>query len=154
MLPYVVTIFAVAGLVGHVARPRRIRQAVHQVMTRPCPTIDWDALRALPRTRRSTHAYVPYSKFPVGVAAIVDDGRDHLRLQRRERLVRPDAVRRVRARVEPAHDRAAASSSPSPASTATADALMPCGRCRQLLFEHSAEGMLLETVSGIRRSTR
>jgi cytidine deaminase len=28
--------------------------------------------------------------------------------------------------------------------------LMPCGRCRQLLFEHSAEGMLLETVSGIR----
>jgi len=27
---------------------------------------------------------------------------------------------------------------------------MPCGRCRQLLFEHSAEGMLLETVSGIR----
>ena len=28
--------------------------------------------------------------------------------------------------------------------------LMPCGRCRQLLYEHSAEGMLLETVSGIR----
>jgi cytidine deaminase len=30
------------------------------------------------------------------------------------------------------------------------DILMPCGRCRQLLYEHSAEGMLLETVSGIR----
>ncbi|MCB1299690.1 MAG: cytidine deaminase, partial [Microthrixaceae bacterium] len=29
-------------------------------------------------------------------------------------------------------------------------ALMPCGRCRQLLFEHSAEGMLLDTVSGIK----
>jgi cytidine deaminase len=28
--------------------------------------------------------------------------------------------------------------------------LMPCGRCRQLLFEHSAPGMLLETVSGVR----
>jgi cytidine deaminase len=28
--------------------------------------------------------------------------------------------------------------------------LMPCGRCRQLLYEHSAEGMVLETVSGIR----
>jgi cytidine deaminase len=27
---------------------------------------------------------------------------------------------------------------------------MPCGRCRQLLDEHAAEGMLLETVSGIR----
>jgi cytidine deaminase len=30
------------------------------------------------------------------------------------------------------------------------ETLMPCGRCRQLLFEHSAPGMLLETVSGIR----
>jgi len=28
--------------------------------------------------------------------------------------------------------------------------LMPCGRCRQLLFEHALPGMLLETVSGIR----
>jgi cytidine deaminase len=28
--------------------------------------------------------------------------------------------------------------------------LMPCGRCRQLLFEHSAPGMMLETVSGFR----
>ena len=28
--------------------------------------------------------------------------------------------------------------------------LMPCGRCRQLLFEHSMPGMLLETVSGIK----
>ncbi len=30
------------------------------------------------------------------------------------------------------------------------DPLMPCGRCRQLLYEHSAPGMLLATVSGIR----
>ena len=28
--------------------------------------------------------------------------------------------------------------------------LMPCGRCRQLLFEHAAPGLLLQTVSGIR----
>jgi cytidine deaminase len=27
---------------------------------------------------------------------------------------------------------------------------MPCGRCRQLLYEHSSVGMLLQTVSGIR----
>ena len=36
--------------------------------------IDWDALRAVAR-EALTHAYVPYSNFPVGVAAIVDDGR-------------------------------------------------------------------------------
>lgn len=29
-------------------------------------------------------------------------------------------------------------------------ALMPCGRCRQLLFEHAAPGMLIQSVSGIR----
>ncbi len=36
--------------------------------------IDWDVLRAAAIDARS-HAYVPYSKFPVGVAALVDDGR-------------------------------------------------------------------------------
>jgi cytidine deaminase len=30
------------------------------------------------------------------------------------------------------------------------DVLMPCGRCRQLLYEHSAQGMVLETVSGMK----
>jgi cytidine deaminase len=30
------------------------------------------------------------------------------------------------------------------------EALMPCGRCRQLLFEHAADGMLLQTISGIK----
>jgi cytidine deaminase len=28
--------------------------------------------------------------------------------------------------------------------------LMPCGRCRQLLFEHAADDMVLETASGIK----
>ena len=28
------------------------------------------------------------------------------------------------------------------------EVLMPCGRCRQLLYEHSAPGMVLETLSG------
>lgn len=30
------------------------------------------------------------------------------------------------------------------------NALMPCGRCRQLLYEHAAPGMLLRSTSGIR----
>jgi cytidine deaminase len=28
--------------------------------------------------------------------------------------------------------------------------IMPCGRCRQLLWEHRAPGLLLRTVSGVR----
>src|SRR5215217_7040432 len=36
--------------------------------------VDWDALRAA-ATEVMRRAYVPYSRFPVGVAALVDDGR-------------------------------------------------------------------------------
>ena len=38
------------------------------------PAIDWAALRAA-ANEAATHAYVPYSKFRVGAAALVDDGR-------------------------------------------------------------------------------
>jgi cytidine deaminase len=30
------------------------------------------------------------------------------------------------------------------------DPLMPCGRCRQLLWEHGGPALLLETSTGIR----
>ena len=36
--------------------------------------IDWEALRAAAR-EAMTRAYAPYSRFPVGVAGLVDDGR-------------------------------------------------------------------------------
>ena len=37
-------------------------------------TVDWDHLRAVAH-EASRHAYAPYSGFPVGAAALVDDGR-------------------------------------------------------------------------------
>ena len=36
--------------------------------------VDWDGLRDIANEAR-THAYVPYSKFPVGAAAVVEGGR-------------------------------------------------------------------------------
>ena len=33
----------------------------------------------------------------------------------------------------------------------TATVIMPCGRCRQLLFENGGPDLLLLTVSGVRR---
>ena len=36
--------------------------------------IDWDGLTEAARAAM-THAYAPYSNFPVGAAALVDDGR-------------------------------------------------------------------------------
>src|SRR5690606_15899884 len=47
----------------------RRREAVHQVMN-----VDWAALRAAAAEVRE-RAYAPYSGFPVGAAALVDDGR-------------------------------------------------------------------------------
>lgn len=110
--------------------------------------IDWELLRGVANDATS-RAYVPYSKFPVGVAALVDDGRvisgcnvenasygltlcaecglvSALHLSGGGRLVAFTCV------------------------DGHGNTLMPCGRCRQLLYEHSAPGMLLETVSGIK----
>ena len=43
---------------------------------------------------------------------------------------------------------AVARSSPSRASTSRGDVLMPCGRCRQLLWEHGGPDLLVDTVDG------
>ena len=110
--------------------------------------IDWDALRAL-ASDALTHAYVPYSKFPVGVAAIVDDGR----------IITGANVENASygltlcaecALVSSLHMTGGGKLVAFACVDGHGNALMPCGRCRQLLFEHSAEGMLLATVSGIK----
>jgi cytidine deaminase len=110
--------------------------------------VDWDALRAL-ASEASTHAYVPYSNFPVGVAAIVDDGR----------IITGANVENASygltlcaecALVSSLHMTGGGKLVAFACVDGHGNALMPCGRCRQLLFEHSADGMLLATVSGIK----
>jgi len=110
--------------------------------------VDWDALRAL-ATEALTHAYVPYSHFPVGVAAIVDDGR----------IITGANVENASygltlcaecALVSSLHMTGGGKLVAFACVDGHGNALMPCGRCRQLLYEHSAEGMLLATVSGIK----
>lgn len=110
--------------------------------------IDWEALReaaiaALP------HAYVPYSKYPVGAAALTDTGR----------IVSGCNVENASygltlcaecALVGDLHMGGGGKLVAFVCVNGNEETIMPCGRCRQLLYEHSAEGMLLETVSGIR----
>ncbi|TPW77269.1 cytidine deaminase [Schumannella soli] len=110
--------------------------------------IDWAGLHEL-AVEAATHAYVPYSKFPVGVAAVVDDGR----------IISGANVENASygltlcaecSLVSALHMTGGGKLTAFVCVDGNGDALMPCGRCRQLLFEHSAEGMLLATVSGIR----
>lgn len=109
--------------------------------------IDWEALTQTARGALQ-HAYVPYSNYPVGAAALVDDGRvisganvenasygltlcaecsliSALQMSGGGRLLAFICV------------------------DGKGSILMPCGRCRQLLYEHRAPQMQLQTVSGI-----
>ena len=110
--------------------------------------IDWDELRAV-AADAMRHAYAPYSHYCVGAAARVDDGR----------LVTGCNVENAAygvtlcAECGLISDLVAGGGGRLVAFTCVngeGHVITPCGRCRQLLFEHSIPGMLLETVSGIR----
>lgn len=110
--------------------------------------IDWPTLRAV-ATSAMRNAYAPYSNFPVGAAALVDDGR----------VISGCNVENASygltlcaecALVSSLHMTGGGRLVAFTCVDGGGGILMPCGRCRQLLYEHSAEGMLLETVSGIR----
>jgi cytidine deaminase len=122
-------------------------------MSDPTPTldasgIDWDRLRdeALAAMEK---AYVPYSRFPVGVAALVDDGRVIAGCNVENASYGLTLCAEC-ALVSSLHMTGGGKLVAFTCVDGKGNILMPCGRCRQLLFEHSAEGMLLETVSGIR----
>ncbi|WP_072314244.1 cytidine deaminase [Agrococcus sp. Marseille-P2731] len=110
--------------------------------------IDWDALHAR-AVEASSRAYVPYSRFPVGAAALVDDGRivAGANIENAAYGVTLCAeCSLVSEMVMGGGGRLVAFACVNGAG----ERLMPCGRCRQLLSEHAAPGMLLDTVSGIR----
>ena len=112
------------------------------------PEVDWGALREAARAAME-HAYVPYSRFPVGAAALVDDGRtvSGCNVENASYGVTLCAECSMVSQL-------AMTGGGLLTAFACVDgdgrALMPCGRCRQLLAEHAAPGMLLETVSGVR----
>ncbi|MFI5754356.1 cytidine deaminase [Streptomyces sp. NPDC051569] len=110
--------------------------------------VDWEGLRAAARDAMS-RAYAPYSRYPVGAAALVDDGRtvtgcnvenasygiglcaecglvSALQLSGGGRLTHFTCV------------------------DGAGEVLVPCGRCRQLLYEFGGPALVLETPDGIR----
>lgn len=110
--------------------------------------VDWSALRTAAASAMR-HAYAPYSSFPVGAAALTDDGRivSGCNVENASYGVTLCAECSLVSQLHMTGGGRLVAFTCVDGDGAT---LMPCGRCRQLLFEHSAEGMLLETVSGIR----
>ena len=110
--------------------------------------IDWQLLHAR-AVEASGRAYVPYSRFPVGAAALVDDGRVVVGANIENAAYGVTLCAEcslVSDMVMGGGGRLVAFACVNGAG----ERLMPCGRCRQLLSEHAAPGMLLDTVSGIR----
>lgn len=110
--------------------------------------IDWDELRAA-ATEAMQRAYAPYSRYKVGAAALVTDGR----------IVTGCNVENASYGVTLCAEcglvsELAMSGGGSLVAFVCVNGdghtIMPCGRCRQLLYEFAIPGMLLETVSGIR----
>ncbi|MEA5456251.1 cytidine deaminase [Sinomonas sp. JGH33] len=110
--------------------------------------VDWESLARL-AAQAMGKAYAPYSRFPVGAAALLDDGRIvtgcnvenasyGLTLCAECTLVGQIQLTgggRIRAFA---------------CVDGNGDPLMPCGRCRQLLYEFRAPDMQLMTTRGVR----
>src|SRR5690348_4156067 len=110
------------------------------------PVVDWPALRAAAVAAMEC-AYVPYSSFPVGAAALVDDGR----------IVVGCNVENASYGLTLCAECGVVSSLQATGggflvALACVDAngapLMPCGRCRQLLYEHGGPAMLIDHAAG------
>ena len=110
--------------------------------------VDWELLKTHAITAMQ-QAYAPYSKFPVGVAALVDDGRIITGCNVENAsygLTLCAECGLVSSLINSGGGRLIAFTCVD----ISGNYLMPCGRCRQLLFEHSADDMVLETASGIK----
>src|ERR1044071_8010465 len=95
--------------------------------------IDWAGLRAA-ATDAMRHAYAPYSAFPVGAAALVDDGRVVVGCNVENASYGVGLCAEcglVSALQASGGGRLVAFTCVGP----DGGLLMPCGRCRQLLFE-------------------
>lgn len=111
-------------------------------------TVDWDRLKEAAAAAMK-NAYAPYSKFPVGAAAFTADGR----------LVSGCNVENASygltlcaecALVGNLHMTGGGLLRAFYCVDSAGNVLMPCGRCRQLLYEFRAPGMELMTTQGIK----
>jgi cytidine deaminase len=104
--------------------------------------VDWPALRAAASAVMRL-AYAPYSRFPVGAAALVDDGRVVVSCNVENASYGLGLCAECGI-VSALHASGGGRLVALSCVDATGSALMPCGRCRQLLWEHGGSDCLVD----------
>jgi cytidine deaminase len=109
---------------------------------------DWAALteRAVEAMR---HAYAPYSGYPVGAAAVADDGRVVTGCNV-ENAAYGVTLCAECGLVSQLHITGGGRLTHFVCVDGEGEVIMPCGRCRQLLHENGGPRLQVMTVSGVR----
>jgi cytidine deaminase len=111
-------------------------------------SFDWDALRA-EAVAVSMRAYAPYSHYPVGAAATVDDGRLVVGCNV-ENAAYGVVLCAECGLVSSLHATGGGRLTHFVCVNRTGAVIMPCGRCRQLLWENGGATLELLTPRGVR----
>jgi cytidine deaminase len=112
----------------------------------PAAAPDWPALREAAR-QAMRRAYAPYARFPVGAAALVDDGRTVVGCNV-ENASYGLALCAECGVVSALHVTGGGRLVAVACVDADGRPLLPCGRCRQLLWEQGGPDLLVDTVTG------
>ena len=110
---------------------------------------DWAALQEA-AVAAMRHAYAPYSHYPVGAAGQVDDGRVVSGCNV-ENAAYGVALCAECGMVSQLHISGGGRLTHVVCVDGRGQVIMPCGRCRQLLYENGGPEMELMTGSGVRR---
>ena len=111
--------------------------------------VDWAALQEV-AVEAMHHAYAPYSHYPVGAAGQVEDGRVVSGCNV-ENAAYGVALCAECGMVSQLHITGGGRLTHVVCVDGKGSVIMPCGRCRQLLFENGGPEMELMTASGVRR---
>jgi cytidine deaminase len=107
---------------------------------------DWTALRAA-AVGAMRRAYAPYSNFPVGAAALVDDGRVIVGCNVENASYGVGLCAEC-GLISALHTSGGGRLVAIACVDGHGTPLMPCGRCRQLLWEHGGAKLLVDHVDG------
>ena len=110
--------------------------------------MDWEHLHQA-ATDVMRRAYAPYSHYPVGAAALADDGRQLVGCNV-ENAAYGVGLCAECGLVSSLHATGGGRLTHFVCVNGQGDVIMPCGRCRQLLWENGGPEMELMTPSGVK----